>query len=220
MTETAGTWTSLGKSRQFQQCRLNFRASAGRLPCAVMILGFPGWRDRPPGTRQLGRVTEILDCVVDTTDPSGFGHIRSAVLKLRGPLRDMQVFRDHDALPVGRRRRHPRQPMYLQIGGREIPSSPISWHVRFDEKDLTSLTHHDAAAEFHKLYVMPLVNVEKCTSRGRTLFELCCLILGHSESAHKEEYKRVDLLKLATGERENSFFGVLFDGVLRSFDVV
>lgn len=47
------------------------------------------------------------------------------------------------------------------------------------------------------------------------LFELYGLILEDSGSAHKEGYKRVELLKLATGERENSFFGVLFDGVLR-----
>jgi hypothetical protein len=44
--------------------------------------------------------------------------------------------------------------------------------------------------------------------------------LFHHNKSAKDEYKRVGVLKLLSWEREDRWFDVLFEGGVRSFDVV
>jgi hypothetical protein len=155
-------------------------------------------------------VTEAVDCVVETTDALGFSQVRSALLKLRGPLRGMEVFRDYGGLMVSRKRRPPALPMYLEIEGMDIPSRSITWHVSWDEEDLAKPKGEDPTRtkQAHALFVTPVLQVQSRASRDRKQFRQYGLILERCEEA-RERYQRVGVLTLINWKSDNPYYGVL-----------
>jgi hypothetical protein len=157
------------------------------------------------------------------------------MLKLRGPLRQLKVYRDEKGPLVSKYRRPPKRPMYLILDGEEYASKSkgVTWAVSWDERDLTmplpspplgngdenereglSESQHENEA----LYVTPILGSAGLAigPRRQTRYRMWGIILKKREGGQSGQwdYVRVGLLRLLSWEKDDAYFKFLCRGDL------
>lgn len=184
-----------------------------------------------PSSRTL---TTILECTAPTQSEAGFGRLlEPAMLKLRGPLRQLKVYRDENGPLISKYRRPPKRPMYLFLDDEQYASKSrgVTWDVSWDERDLTmplpsfSLNNDnedergspsESQQDNEALYVTPILGSEGlAVGPGRKMrYRMYGIILRKVKwrQSEQQDYVRVGLLRLLSWEKDDAYFAFLCGG--------
>ncbi|CZR67681.1 uncharacterized protein PAC_17580 [Phialocephala subalpina] len=188
----------------------------------------------PTISRDSRTLTNILECTAPAQSAAGFGKLlEPAILKLRGPLRQLKVYRDEKGPLRSKYRRPPKRPMHLVLDGEEYASKSkgVTWDVSWDERELTMplpsppLDNDDenergglsgSQHENETLYVMPILRSAGLAigPRRQMRYRMWGIILKKIEKGQSWQrgYVRVGLLRLLSWEKDDAYFEFLCRG--------